>query len=297
MDIEVKPGRYVLAVSGGVDSVVLLDLFVSRVPNPEKNLLVAHYDHGIRPDSAEDRKFVARLAEGYGLEFFYEEGRLGPRAGEALAREKRYGFLKKVKDETGADAVVTAHHKDDMLETVIINILRGTGRKGLTPLASRPGLMRPLLDFNKSEILDYAQKKNLAWREDETNKDVKYLRNHIRHNLIPKLSKEQKDRLLDLSARVRDKNIEIDKLLDEMFFSGEDAGIPRKIFAGLGHDVSTEVMAEWLRRQGVRLDKKTVERLVIQLKTAGEGKKIQASSGRFFQVEQGIIRIKAQRSV
>ena len=140
MKAELKPGKYVLAVSGGVDSIVLLDLLAKEIERD--NLVVAHFDHGIRQGSATNREFVEGLAKNYGLEFFYEEGELGAKASEALARTKRYEFLNKIKKQTESDAIITAHHQDDVLETIIINLLRGTGRKGLSSLKNHPELVR-----------------------------------------------------------------------------------------------------------------------------------------------------------
>src|SRR4051794_16456164 len=131
MKIYVGPGKYVVAVSGGVDSVGLLDLL--RM-DPGVKLTVSHFDHGIRDDSHLDRAHVQALARRYQLPFVYDKGALGPGASEAEARTARYQFLDNVKTKTGAHAIVTAHHQDDVLETAIINLLRGTGRKGLSSL-------------------------------------------------------------------------------------------------------------------------------------------------------------------
>src|SRR6266542_1461422 len=149
MKVRVSPGKYVVAVSGGVDSMVLLDLLRQK---PKLELVVSHFDHGIRPDSEEDRRLVQRIARAYGLPFVYARGNLGPKAGEALAREARYAFLRRVQQEQGAKAIITAHHQDDMLETAIMNLLRGTGRRGLSSLKSREGLLRPLLNWTKKDI-------------------------------------------------------------------------------------------------------------------------------------------------
>ena len=153
VNVGQEPGKYVVAVSGGVDSVALLHLLLeanderrtmndedspSSVLRPPFRFVVAHFDHGIRKDSAEDRKLVQAMAQKIrGLPFVYDEGRLGPRASEATARLARYTFLRRVLQASGARAIVTAHHQDDLLETAIINLLRGTGRKGLTALGSR----------------------------------------------------------------------------------------------------------------------------------------------------------------
>src|SRR5689334_19288064 len=126
MITDVQPGKYVLAVSGGVDSMVLLHALQGR---PGVKLVVAHYDHGIRPDSHEDRHLVQVVAAQHGLPFEYEEDWLGWGTSEETAREARYNFLERTRQRHKSDAIITAHHQDDVLETAIINLLRGTGRK------------------------------------------------------------------------------------------------------------------------------------------------------------------------
>ena len=132
-------------------------------------LTVAHYDHGIRSDSAEDRRLVQALAREYGLPFVYHSGRLGTGASEAVARQARYGFLHAVRRASAAQAVITAHHQDDVLETAILNLLRGTGRRGLGSLKSTDVVKRPLMAVSKNELLRYAEREGLRWREDSTN--------------------------------------------------------------------------------------------------------------------------------
>lgn len=287
MRINIKPGRYTVAVSGGVDSVVLLDLLAKE--SSAGLLAVAHYDHGIRPESAADRKFVQKLAQDYGAEFFYEEGGLGLSASEALAREKRYGFLKNIQERTGSAAIITAHHQDDLIETMAINLLRGTGRKGLSSLSDRPGLLRPLLDFPKSELIAYAEKNGLIWREDRTNEDPKFLRNRIRHVLAANLSPEQREAIVSLARGSKELNAEIDMLVKVLFLSGE--GISRDLFVSLDHRLASEVIAGWLRSAGARLDKKTIERIVISLKVSPEDKIIQTGQNKYFIIQTGIIRL------
>lgn len=157
-----KPGKYVVAVSGGVDSMALLDLLQAH---GDYELVVAHLDHGIRSDSGEDRQLVEQAAEAVGLPFFYKEAKLGAGTSEAAARKVRYAFLNKIKTKQGAAAIITAHHQNDVLETAIINIIRGTGRKGLTSLGSNE-IVRPLLNVSKAALIQYAKKHNLQWRED-----------------------------------------------------------------------------------------------------------------------------------
>lgn len=171
--------RYVVAVSGGVDSVVLLSMFASKYP--PKKLIVAHFDHGIRQDSRDDAVFVERLARQYGLRFETKREELGARASEDLARTRRYAFLNEVARSHDAK-IITAHHADDIVETVAINLVRGTGWRGLAVL-DNPAIERPLLDLTKKELIAHAKAHHLTWREDLTNSDTKYLRNELRQKL------------------------------------------------------------------------------------------------------------------
>lgn len=169
--------KYIVAVSGGVDSVVLLDM---QARKKSVDLVVAHFDHGVRGDSADDARFVAGLANRYGLPFETRREELGPTVSEDHARHRRYAFLRSVaKKHSGV--IMTAHHADDVVETVAINIQRGTGWRGLAVLDS--DVSRPLLAVTKQQILQYAAAHNLQWREDSTNRDNRYLRNRLRAKL------------------------------------------------------------------------------------------------------------------
>jgi tRNA(Ile)-lysidine synthase len=269
---ELPTGTYVVAVSGGVDSGVLLDMLASQ---PGLRLIVAHYDHGIREDSAEDREHVEALARNYKLPFIYEEGKLGKGASEDAARQARYEFLRRVKKEQGADKIVTAHHQDDLLETVIHNLTRGTGRLGLAPMRSSPDIVRPLIDTPKSELLAYAKEHKLKWREDSTNSDETYKRNYIRHKIVPRLSPAGREKLLKLAEKTGEHNQEIDKLI-RVFLRATSSGqeLHRHDFIMLDHALSREVMAAWLRANSIRdFDKTTIERLTHAAKTFSAGKR------------------------
>jgi tRNA(Ile)-lysidine synthetase-like protein len=263
------PGKYVVAVSGGVDSVVLLDVLAHQ----DLSLVVAHFDHGIRAESGEDRLFVRQLAEHYELSFEYREGRLGPSASEETARTARYTFLHEVRQKHGARGIVTAHHRDDVLETAILNILRGTGRKGLTALASGEELIRPLLNCSKEDIHTYAAAHNLQWREDSTNQSTVYLRNYIRLELLPRFGEQDKAKLLNLIESSRSINDELDAALATLLPAADV--LDRAWFIQLPHQLARETMAAWLRRQNIReFDRKTIERLVVGAKTGRPGSRI-----------------------
>ena len=281
MDVSVKPGKYVVAVSGGVDSVALLNVLSKQ---KDLTLVVAHFDHGIRDDSDQDRKFVEQLAADYGLAFVFAEGKLGPKASEATAREARYAFLRKVVKENGVQAIIAAHHQDDVLETAIINLLRGTGRKGLTALDTRDDIVRPLLHIPKAELLNYAQHNGLIWREDSTNNDTVYLRNYVRQMIVPKLGKAGREKLLRLIYEQRTVNAQLDALLLDQV---EPEELPRQWFVGLPHAVAKEVMAAWLRLNKItNFDAPTLERAVVGAKTDRPGQKTALKNDIFLQVNK-----------
>ncbi len=192
--------KYIVAVSGGVDSVVLLDMLVhgrleiGTRQNPSE-IVVAHFEHGIRGEvSKADARFVEALSQKYRLKYEIGYGNLTKSTSEATAREKRYEFLQKVAKKYGGK-IVTAHHADDLIETVAINLVRGTGWRGLAVFGDK-NITRPLLSKTKIELYDYALKEGLEWVEDETNQTDQYLRNRIRR-LVFRLSDKTKQRLCD----------------------------------------------------------------------------------------------------
>lgn len=275
-----EPGRYIVAVSGGVDSMVLLDMLRQQ---PDVDIVVAHFDHGIRPDSIEDRKLVESYAHQHGLKFVYAEGKLGADASEETARNARYKFLQEQLVQCGAKAIVTAHHQDDLLETALLNMVRGTGRKGLTSLQSRDDIVRPLLAVTKQQIRDYATAHNIVWREDSTNTDTTYARNYIRLHVMPTLSDAQRNLLLQSVTNLQQTNKELDEALQmylDTIAHEHGKSLQRVKFVVLPYRIRTEVMAAWLRQNGIRdFDKKTIERLVIAACTGLPGTRIDIRKG------------------
>ncbi len=292
MDIQLEPGSYVVAVSGGVDSVALLHLLHAKnlaaaaSGKPTYKLIVAHYDHGIRPDSAEDRKLVQTMAEAYGLQFVYDEGKLGADTSEANARLARYKFLNGVMKASKSQAIITAHHQDDLIETAILNLLRGTGRKGLTSLSSRISLRRPALHIPKQALIDYANDQGLIWNEDSTNADPKYLRNYVRNYILPKVDDESKQKLKDIIAKLQIQNSELDQaLVNALHLQSEKGKIDRAWFNQLPHDVAKEVMATWLRSHGwTKINRPGLEKLVVAAKVAAAGKVFELSKDQTMKV-------------
>lgn len=213
--------KYVLAVSGGVDSVVLLwrtakdaawrkqHFAGGEFPN---DFVVAHFNHGLRGAEAwRDADFVLRLAEKLGVRYYLGTANAADCQSEAAARTQRYIFLQNVCQQVGG-VLVTAHHLNDLVETMAINLTRGTGWRGLAPLTKA---LRPLLQMPKADIVAYALEHNLKWREDSTNQSLVYLRNRWRSRLCnlpaPQLAAWQ-----NLYQRQLELRSTIDATIDEL---------------------------------------------------------------------------------
>lgn len=179
---------YIVAVSGGVDSVVLLDV-LARAGG--KKLVVAHVHHGIRAESDAEYAFVQALAAQYGAGFSGAHLHLGADVSEAEARQKRYEFLRQVAKKHNGTLVV-AHHQDDVLETIALQLQRGTGWRGVAAMGA-PDVWRPLLWHSKAELYTYAKKHQLQWHEDTTNQQSIYARNRIRPKIaaLPAAAKNE----------------------------------------------------------------------------------------------------------
>ena len=183
--------RILVTVSGGIDSVVLLDLFVKS----GYNCGIAHCNFNLRAkESDNDEVFVKALAKSYNMPVFsksfntIEYAEINKLSVQMAARDLRYEWFEDLRLEEGFDLIATAHNKNDILETFFINLTRGTGIHGLTGIKNKTGaLIRPLLFATREEIINYAQLNKLEWHEDSSNSTLKYSRNKIRHQVLPVL--------------------------------------------------------------------------------------------------------------
>lgn len=192
----VKPGATILAaVSGGPDSVCLLDLLVKLSPELNVSVGVAHLNHGLRAAEADrDADFVRSLAGSYDLPFYHEKKDVRTAAKnkglslEEAGRMERYAFFNNIAKSRGYNRIALAHNSDDNAELFLMNLLRGSGPAGLKGMARiRGNIIRPLLDTKRDAIMLYLSDNGLSYREDASNTDPAFLRNKIRHELLPLL--------------------------------------------------------------------------------------------------------------
>ncbi|MBH31283.1 MAG: tRNA lysidine(34) synthetase TilS [Candidatus Marinimicrobia bacterium] len=181
-----------LAVSGGVDSVVMTHLFCAVMEEFDLTLKIAHFNHNLRgEESDEDEALVKKLAEGSDLRF--TSGKWDSPSGgnfEARARKARYSFLENTRRELKCDLIATGHHTDDQAETVLMRFIEGSGYRGLRGIQKKSGkIIRPLLRFRKKELLDYAEENRLRYRVDSSNSNLNFDRNRIRKEVIPTIEK------------------------------------------------------------------------------------------------------------
>jgi len=186
-----KECKLLIAISGGLDSVVLAHVCHQL----NLNISLAHCNFNLRgKESDADEDFVMQLAENFNLEVFIESFETEACAKEnklsiqMAARELRYNWFENLAEQLHFDYILTAHHADDNLETFLINLTRGTGLDGLTGIPEiNDNIVRPLLEFSREDIEKYANENKLVWREDSSNASTKYLRNKLRHEVVPKL--------------------------------------------------------------------------------------------------------------
>ena len=271
--LEMRDSRVLVAVSGGVDSSVLLRALVLLAPKYSLKLAVGHVQHGLRgEDSRLDEAAVLGAAESYALPFYVEQAdplpaqaktssQARPTLQEA-AREVRAAALRRMAEQCGAHHVATAHNLDDQAETILMRVLRGTGPTGLGGIehASPDGFtVRPLLGVSRSEILEFARCHDVAWREDASNEGDAYTRNRLRHHWIPALRDEFNPQLLRGMARLADVmqeeeawiRVTVAQVADHMTAKGPQLGSGELVWVEKGWNELADGLALRVIRQGL----------------------------------------------
>lgn len=253
----VRPGvRVVVAVSGGVDSMVLLHALArSRL---RLALRIAHIHHGLRGRSADrDAALVVAAADHYGLPVsvtrLAAETRPRGTSVQVWAREARYATLEAIRKRARAAWVLTAHTQNDQAETVLLNLLRGTGVRGLAGIpAVRARILRPLLSVSRAAIDAYAVRHQVAFRDDPSNRSVAYRRNRIRHQLLPRLAREYNPRIVETLAGLATHAREDDDALtsaasararEAMLLRGGAVGVRRDVLRAAPRGVVRRLLA------------------------------------------------------
>lgn len=257
----VAQGETVLvALSGGIDSVVLLHLFKSTAASFDADLRAAHFDHAMRPDSAADAAWVASLCTAWGIPLISARASR-PIHGELDARNERYRFLQSALQSSGATRAATAHHADDQIETVLFRLLRGTGMRGLAGIPVRRGpFIRPLLRFRKADLVAYADANSLDHRHDASNDELTYTRNRIRKIVIPAIETVQPNagssvlHLARYAARTESLWRSAIEQLEQSLILQEDARtteLARAILLEYHPELRARVLRHVLRKHGI----------------------------------------------
>lgn len=260
-----RSGPVVLAVSGGRDSMVLLDAALAAAPGAVR--AVAVFDHGTGAAAREGVALVRRVARGRGVRVVVGRERLAA-AGEAAWREARWRFLRRVARAAGARAIATGHHRDDQVETVAMRVLRGSGARGLAGMAAATrGIARPLLGCSRRLVAAYAAARGLAWVEDPSNGSRRFLRNRLRHELLPALERARPGTtrwLLALGQEAAGWRREVDAAAGALGARRVGGALVIPASALIGHDAAGlgVLWAALAARAGARLDRRGTVRLV-----------------------------------
>ncbi len=269
-----------VAVSGGPDSMALLSWYAAQnLPFP---LLAAHVNHGLRPESAQEETLVADYCHALGIpcRIFRTKVRDSLEKGETVesaARRIRYGFFRTLAQETGYSHLATAHTKDDQCETVLLHLIHGAGPKGLSGIAPkrREGsvtLIRPFLEVPKAEILAYCKENSIPYALDQSNEDLSYTRNRIRHRILPEMEKINPNlsaALCRTAKTMRELQIRTEGEATAFLQTcGDD--IPLSALKTLPKPVQGEVLRQTFAREGKQLSaQQTEEALALLEKDTG----------------------------
>ncbi len=194
---------FIIGVSGGADSLCLLDVLYLLSQKYDFTLHVAHVNYRLRGrDSELDEMLVRERANTYGLPFsVLHPKKTSPSNLEERLRDIRYRFFEKVRTKKKATLIAVAHHQDDQAETFLLRLLRGSGMRGLSAMRPKNNfVIRPLIEMSREEILRYLKERNISYRTDKSNDDSKYIRNRLRNRLIPLIEKEYQPRIKKILA-------------------------------------------------------------------------------------------------
>ena len=268
--------KLILAVSGGVDSMALLAMYAHA------DIIVAHTDHGTRKSSTEDANFVRQKCQELGVKFYETKLGLGEGVSEELARKKRYEFLKTIQEKEGG-TLCTAHHLDDVLESITINLIRGTGWRGLTPFYGDE-LVRPFIITKmwKRDVLKFAGEQKICFRQDPTNYEADYLRNRVRGKMT-ELDETARADIIELFEKQNELRGKIEKLVTELAKQtvvGKNFH-KKELFLRADEKVALEVLREICLMHGYSLTRKQLADFLSAIKTYAPHKKFNLPKNHF----------------
>ena len=278
------PKAYRLALSGGLDSVVLLHALHDIAGELEAPLEVVHVNHGLHGDALEWENFCEELCASLDVPLTSLQLQLGPVSGfslEALAREARYSIM--AEEMAEGEMLLTAHHGDDQVETFLLQLFRGAGVKGLASMPvlrewNAGWLVRPLLAFSRAELEDWARARRLSWREDPSNRETDIRRNYLRHEVIPQL-KEQWPGLVATTTRSAGHCAEAARLLrqvaeddlERLLDSARPWQLPLEGLAALSGERRKNLLRHWIDRHGLPVPpQKVLARILWEVMPARE---------------------------
>lgn len=275
------PGHVLAGVSGGADSVALLLALVVLRDECGLQVNAVHVNHGLRGAASDgDEAFVRALCCEKAVPLCCFRADPPQHPGEAWAREARYGFFREAMRQTGAEALVLAHHRDDQAETLLLHLLRGAGLEGLTGMARETvpdgmRVIRPLLDISRAELREALTESGQAWREDATNEDTKYLRNAVRLELLPlmeRLAPGAAVRLAQTASLLRaDANALGSRAAQFLTENAGEDWLDAAALAALDEGMRARVVRAWWQRAcGTALDQRQTKALA-DLARAGRG--------------------------
>ena len=300
--MDLPAGPAVVAVSGGPDSMALLDLLVRSRSSHRLDLVVAHADHGIHPESARVADAVVAFAASHGVPA--EVGRLGlgPGATETVARERRYAWLESVRLARGASVILTGHHADDQTETVVMRFLRGSGPAGLAGMADRSGaVFRPLLPFRRESLARYVHERGLPVWADPANAEPRHLRSWLRGELLPGIQARLPDlpERLERAAGQARLNREawdgvLDRLPDLDVWREEDgisvAAVP---LAGYDSALGIAIVGALGRRAGRTIGPRRARAVLGLARNGGSGRTVLLGNGWFAEMAFGRLHLRS----
>ena len=295
------PGdRVLVACSGGLDSTALLHLLRFPLADWRLELRAAHLDHAMRSASDADADWIRGLCRAWGVPAVIERASPPPDS-EAGARHVRYAFLQRV--AAPGEWILTAHHADDQAETLLFRMIRGTGLAGLRGIRPRRGrIVRPLLPFRRAELREYARTVRLAFRDDPTNRDLRFARNRIRHTVIPELERVRPGAVEALSRLARHADglerawrTALERLEHEVVLQSDEAGatLARAVLRSYHPHLRARVLRHVLRRYGSTPDRAGTQAALEFISSGRSGGGVDLPGG--VRLERDFDRLRIQR--